>query len=123
MGSYSRLIARIRVDDTDISLELVKAGLAWHYKENSSDPVLAGAEQQARAEGVGVWSLADPIPPWELKQSGGTWARAVPEPSSETVYHDNVSSRIYHDPGCRYYNCKNCTPLKRSHSYPGASGK
>ena len=28
---------------------------------------------------------------------------------SGTVYHGNVSSRIYHDHGCRYYNCKNCT--------------
>ena len=31
------------------------------------------------------------------------------ESSSGTTYHGNVSSRIYHDPGCRYYNCKNCT--------------
>lgn len=84
---YGRLVARVRVDDTDVSLELVKAGLAWHYKKYSSDPALAGAEQQARAEGVGVWSLADPIPPWELKQGeGGTWARAVAETLSESKF-------------------------------------
>lgn len=25
------------------------------------------------------------------------------------VYHGNSQSRIFHDSGCRYYNCKNCT--------------
>ncbi len=53
------MVARVRVDDTDVSTELVKAGLAWHYKQYSSDAELVAAEQQARAEGVGVWSLAD----------------------------------------------------------------
>ena len=45
--------------------------------------------------------------------------QAVTESSSGasgtgTVYHGNVSSRIYHDPGCRYYNCNNCTREFRS---------
>ena len=101
---------RVRVEDTDVSLALVKAGLAWHYKRYSSDPELAAAEQRARAVGVGVWSLADPIPPWELKQDqAGTWAREVPESPSGTTYHGNTNSHIYHAPRCRYYNCKNCT--------------
>ncbi len=110
---YGRLVARVRVDDRDVSMDLVKVGLAWHYKKYSDDPTLAAAEREAKAERIGVWSLADPIPPWELKQGeGGTWSRAVAEPSSVapgTVYHGNLRSRIYHGPGCRYYNCKNCT--------------
>ncbi len=67
---YGRLVARVRADGKDVSLELIKAGLAWHYKRYSSDPELAMAQQQAKREGVGVWSLADPIPPWELKRRG-----------------------------------------------------
>ena len=62
---YGRLVARVKVDNTDVSLELAKAGLAWHYKKYSSDPKLAAAEQQARTEGIGVWSLPDPRPPWD----------------------------------------------------------
>ena len=124
---YGRLVARVRVDSLDVSLELVKAGLAWHYKKYSSDPELAAAEQQARAEGVGVWSLADPIPPWEQRRgSSGNWERAVESSSqSGTVYHGNLSGHIYHAPGCRYYNCKNCTREFRSKQeaqravYPG----
>ncbi len=113
---YGRLVARVQVEGKDVSLELVKAGLAWHYKRYSSDPGLAAAEQQARAEEVGVWSLADPLPPWEQRRgSSGTWERTVESSSqSGAVYHGNVSSRIYHDPGCRYYNCKNCTREFRS---------
>ena len=108
---YGRLVARVRVDDKDVSLELVKAGLAWHYKKYSSDPGLAAAERRARTEEVGIWSLANPLPPWEQRRgSSGNWERA-PESSSPsgTVYHGNVSSQIYHAPSCRYYNCKNCT--------------
>lgn len=28
---------------------------------------------------------------------------------TETVYHGNVRSKKFHRPGCRYYDCKNCT--------------
>ena len=28
---------------------------------------------------------------------------------ADTVYHGNVRSKKFHRPGCRYYNCKNCT--------------
>ena len=67
---YGRLVARVKVDAMDVSLELVRAGLAWHYKRYSSDPGLAAAELQARADRRGVWSLPNPTPPWELKRRG-----------------------------------------------------
>ena len=93
---YGRLVARVKVDNTDVSLELAKAGLAWHYKTYSSDPKLAAAEQQARTEGIGVWSLPDPRPPWDHRTgTSETWQRAVESsPQSGTVFHGNVSSRI-----------------------------
>jgi len=31
------------------------------------------------------------------------------QPQSRVVYHGNVRSHKFHRPGCRYYNCKNCT--------------
>ena len=30
------------------------------------------------------------------------------------IYHGNVKSKVFHKPGCRYYNCKNCTATFRS---------
>ncbi|MUM78294.1 hypothetical protein GKC30_11675 [Pseudodesulfovibrio sp. F-1] len=26
-------------------------------------------------------------------------------------FHGNNKSRVFHDQGCRYFNCKNCTEL------------
>lgn len=68
---YGRLVARVLVDGQDVSVELVRAGLAWHYKRYSSDPVLAEAESTARAAGIGIWSMPNPVPPWEVKAQKG----------------------------------------------------
>ena len=38
---YGRTVARVIVVGKDVSIELVKAGLAWHFKKYSKDPVLA----------------------------------------------------------------------------------
>ena len=41
----------------------------------------------------------------------------VPEALSArtyTEYHGNTSSLIFHRPGCRYFNCKNCTMVFKS---------
>lgn len=65
---YVRIGARIYVDGKDLSLELVKAGLAWHYKHYSKDPVLAEAEVEARKAKIGLWSMPNPIPPWEYRR-------------------------------------------------------
>jgi len=67
---YGRIVARVYVDGKDLSLELVKAGLAWHFKKYSSDPILAGAEDQARKQKIGLWSMPNPIPPWEYRRQG-----------------------------------------------------
>ena len=29
--------------------------------------------------------------------------------ATDAVYQGNVKSRVFHQPGCRYYGCKNCT--------------
>lgn len=31
------------------------------------------------------------------------------EAAPQVVYHGNVRSHKFHRPGCRYYDCKNCT--------------
>lgn len=66
---YSRMVARIYVEGKDLCLELVKAGLAWHYKKYSSDPVLAEAEAQARKAKTGLWSMPNPVPPWDWRKA------------------------------------------------------
>ena len=66
---YGRLIARVVMPDgKDLSAELVKAGLAWHYKRYSKDKQLAALEVEARKARVGLWVDAKPIPPWEWRR-------------------------------------------------------
>jgi len=36
--------------------ELIRAGMAWHFKKYSDDIRLGRLEQQARREHVGLWS-------------------------------------------------------------------
>lgn len=110
---YGRLVARVHVEDTDVSLALVEAGLAWHYKQYSDDPVLAAAETVARAQKVGIWSQPNPIPPWEYRVRTPR-GLVTADSGSSTVYHGNSRSRVYHAPICQYYDCANCTVLLES---------
>jgi micrococcal nuclease len=63
---YGRLIAVVFTSDgINVNLELVKNGLAWHYKKYSSDVVYADAEVSARAKKVNIWSFGEPVAPWD----------------------------------------------------------
>lgn len=71
---YGREIGKIQLDGEDINLELVRAGLAWHYRayerEQSGEEreLYAQAEQQARERGQGLWSDAHPVAPWDFRR-------------------------------------------------------
>lgn len=71
---YGRTIGKIIVGNIDANLEQIKAGLAWHYKKYQKEQTLedrslyAQAEEQARAEKLGLWKDAEPIPPWDWRK-------------------------------------------------------
>ncbi len=114
---YKRLVARIVVNGEDVSLALVRAGLAWHYKQYSNDPLLARAEVEAREQGIGLWGQGRQIPPWEFRHPV---AQAVA--SATGPFHGNVRSRVFHRPGCPNYDCKNCTQMFRTKEEALAAG-
>ena len=113
IDKYGRTVARIIVDGKDVSLELVKAGLAWHYKEYSSDSVLANAEKVARNNEDGLWGMNNPIAPWnfrhgstldsttQIKQSDKSPNTSVTDKESITVYVTKTGKK-HHATGCRY---------------------
>jgi len=68
LDAYGRTVARVYVEGQDLSLELVKAGMAWRFKAYSSDPALIAAEKQARELKNALWVLPDPQPPWEYRK-------------------------------------------------------
>lgn len=66
---YGRSIARIVLPDgKDVSTEMIKAGLAWHYKKYSSDKLLAAYEVQARKARIGLWKDKKPVAPWTVRK-------------------------------------------------------
>lgn len=71
---YGRTVGKVIVDGVDANLEQVKAGLAWHYKqyqrEQSAKDIAAYvlAEELARNESRGLWTDAEPVPPWEWRR-------------------------------------------------------
>ena len=41
---YGRILGTVYVDGKDVNLEMIRAGLAWHYKRFDSTPAYAAAE-------------------------------------------------------------------------------
>jgi endonuclease YncB( thermonuclease family) len=103
LDRYGRSVARVLVSGRDVSTEVVRAGYAWHFVRYSSDPVLAEAEQAARAARRGLWQRADAIAPWDFR------AGNIPLQAGAAPYHGNTSSRVFHRAGCPNYRCRNCT--------------
>jgi micrococcal nuclease len=115
---YGRLVARVRAQGEDLSIELVKAGLAWHYRRYSSDSALARAEREARDARLGLWGQPNPIPPWDYRHR----SRQAPRPATGGTYHGNVRSLVFHALGCPHYNCANCRRVFASVAEAKAAG-
>lgn len=80
---YGRIVGQVFVaqcaDQTcsgteDAGLALLRAGLAWHYKQYQREQDTgersryAAAEQAARIKQEGLWQEASPEPPWDYRR-------------------------------------------------------
>jgi micrococcal nuclease len=66
---YGRSIAKSYLPDgRELGHEMVKAGMAWHYKKYSDDATLAQLELDAQNARIGLWSLSIPEAPWEHRK-------------------------------------------------------
>ena len=65
---YGRWVCRGYTEEgLDLSVEMIKVGLAWHYKKHSTDKELAILEENARVNKMGLWSEPLSLPPWEVR--------------------------------------------------------
>ena len=64
---YGRILGTVWLGSTDINLQMLRDGFAWHYKRFDSNPVYAAAESEARAARRGLWSDSNPIPPEQFR--------------------------------------------------------
>jgi endonuclease YncB( thermonuclease family) len=71
---YKRILGKVLLDEEDMNLEQLKAGLAWHYKKYQKEQTLTDrklyskAEIKARKAKRGLWHDPDPTPPWEYRK-------------------------------------------------------
>jgi micrococcal nuclease len=123
---YGRTFAFVFVDGIDLNKELLKAGLAWYFKQNINDYELAKLEFEARSKKRGLWAEPNPVPPWEYRRNQRSSNRAKELISklnrAGMAYHGDVSSKIFHKPGCKYHACKNCTAVFQNREEAIAAG-
>lgn len=73
IDKYGRTVSRVLVGNTDAGIEMIKAGLAWHYKkyeieQSPADRVSYGsAEIKARNAHIGLWSQGTPTRPEDYR--------------------------------------------------------
>lgn len=66
---YKRVVGTITTQDgINVNEALVKAGLAWHYRQYSKNEALTAIEAQAREAKIGLWADKDPVAPWEWRK-------------------------------------------------------
>lgn len=122
LDKYKRILGFVFVEDKNVNHEMVKIGLAWHFKEYSDDAKLVAAEVSARNAKKGLWSAFNPMSPWayrDLQKSNAAAAKlaerlkpspftSTGEPSTVTKpaasYWLNTGSNTRHNSGCRWYH-------------------
>ncbi|WP_368860802.1 thermonuclease family protein [Desulforhabdus sp. TSK] len=108
---------------------MIRSGHAWVYRQYCTRPECKAwefIEAKAKDEKNGLWSTPNPTPPWEFRRNARESSTATPTPrpsvsaaaiespsvqSQGTAYHGNVRSHVFHGPGCKDYDCKNCTQV------------
>jgi endonuclease YncB( thermonuclease family) len=106
---YGRTLGHIHIDGKWVNLEMVKQGMAWHYKQYSKDKRLAEAQKQASMLCIGLWSdFPDVVAPWDWRKGVRplrTYDPDKPEESKEAAtdyVYITVTGTKYHGAGCRY---------------------
>lgn len=121
---YGRVVGKVTAANQDIGLQMVSHGLAWYYRNYASElsesdrEIYDNEERAAKAGGEGIWSISNPMPPWEYRhptpsatpQVATVESASIPKPTAppkatpSCVIIGNTNSRIYHLPGCRSYD-------------------
>lgn len=66
---YGRRVCRIFLNGVDINKLQLQRGMAWHEKRYSQDAAYSQAESAARQQRLGLWSDANPTPPWSFRRN------------------------------------------------------
>ncbi|HMB05332.1 MAG TPA: thermonuclease family protein [Isosphaeraceae bacterium] len=92
---YGRVVADVVLPDGRVlNDELVKAGLAWWYRQHAQNiGTLRQLEAEAREAKRGLWSQPNPVPPWEWRRT----RREAPEAElAGIINREQAKSRLSH---------------------------
>lgn len=70
IDQYDRTLGTVYINELNVNEEMVRNGLAWYYSHFVEDSRLDSLEQQARSERLNIWSMDNPIPPYEFRKKG-----------------------------------------------------
>ena len=65
---YGRIVGKVYLDKLYINAEMVRSGYAWFYRKYGKDLTLCDLENEARVNRFGLWTYANPTPPWEWRK-------------------------------------------------------
>ena len=74
LGYYKRIIGKVVLNGKDINLEMIKKGMAWHFKKYKKNQPRGErhsyniAENEAREKKIGLWFEENPLPPWKWRK-------------------------------------------------------
>lgn len=142
---YGRPVAMMYADGANLNEAMLEWGYAWVYTKYCTQKFCRDwimLQDKVKAKRAGLWSGRAPTPPWEWRH-GGAVASSAPAPAmyglassvknpttkaaSQEIaaggpYSGNVQSHKFHRPGCKHYNCKNCTAKFATREQAKAAG-
>jgi micrococcal nuclease len=65
---YGRILGVVSVGGVNCNEEMLKAGLAWHYRKYSKDKTLQTLEDAAKKAGKGLWADPKSVAPWDFRR-------------------------------------------------------
>lgn len=80
---YGRIVGKVMIDGSDVSLEMLKQGMAWHFKEYEKEQseldrvMYAKAEVDASSSKAGLWQDKHPMAPWDWRKAQRAAGHAV----------------------------------------------
>lgn len=76
-GADGFTVGKVLLNGKNVSLEQLKAGLAWHDKnvalDQSDEDLYAQTETNPKRNGFGLWSAANLLPPWEYRNKANNY--------------------------------------------------
>ena len=68
--TFNRTVGTVFIGNTNVNLAMIEAGHAWWFARYAPyERHLAVAEEEARERQLGLWSSANPVPPWQWRRN------------------------------------------------------